>query len=101
MNSNGHYFRRITKTSIIPDEPGKSQLCVYKNIIIAFQQISMGNCTIYPNRPYTDAPYINTPTQITAVVGGELRIKCRVESLVPFTVSWIGFNCPRQTWNFR
>ncbi|XP_025417794.1 hemicentin-1-like isoform X3 [Sipha flava] len=68
MNSNGHYFRRITKTSIIPDEP--------------------------------DAPYINTPTQITAVVGGELRIKCRVESLVPFTVSWIGFNCPRQTWNF-
>lgn len=53
------------------------------------------------NRLYLDTPFINTPKKITAVVGGELHIKCHVESLVPFTVSWIGFNTPQQTWNFR
>lgn len=37
MNNNGNYFRRISKTSIIPNEPGKLELYfMYHTIMHAY-----------------------------------------------------------------
>jgi len=49
----------------------------------------------------TDAPYITTPKKMIVVAGGELRINCKVESLIPFIITWKAHNYPQHTWNFR
>ncbi|XP_050530169.1 hemicentin-1-like isoform X2 [Daktulosphaira vitifoliae] len=68
-NNNGNFFKRITKTSITPDDPEK--------------------------------PYITTPKRVLVVAGEELRIICRIESLVPFNVAWNVLNEPSQFWKFN
>lgn len=45
-----------------------------------------------------DKPYITTPKEVIVKMGKELRINCRVESLVPFSVSW---NYNQTIWNFK
>lgn len=46
-------------------------------------------------------PYITTPKKVIGVVGSELRINCRVESLVPFTVTWKEPRNIQHSWTFK